>query len=91
MLIPNILSNAILAKALCWVHRIKKPELSSEYGNKIIDSSRFVILFKKKNIKTLNAMKMVLVSWIIVGLFSRNICDICDICFVQVNIFTITL
>ena len=32
-----------------------------EYGNKIIDSSRFIILFKKKRIETLNAMKMVLV------------------------------
>ena len=77
MLIPNVLSNTKSVKATCREHPL-------EYGNKIIDSPRFTMLFKKKQTETLNAMKMVLVIWVIAGLLSRNICDICDISIVQI-------
>ena len=53
MLIRNILSNTKRGKAMSREHPL-------EYGNNIVDSSRFIMLFKKKQIKTLNAMMTVL-------------------------------
>ena len=47
MLIQNILSNTKPEKAMCREHPL-------EYGNKIINSSRFILLFKNeidRNIK----------------------------------------
>ena len=41
MLIWNILSNTKLEKAMCWEHPL-------EYGNKIIDTSQFIMLFKNE-------------------------------------------
>ena len=41
MLIWNILSNTKLEKAVCWEHPL-------EYGNKIIDTSQFIMLFKNE-------------------------------------------
>ena len=40
MLIPNILHDTKPAKPMCWEHPL-------EYGNRIIYSSRFIMLFKK--------------------------------------------
>ena len=54
MLIWNILSNTKPGKAMCQEHPL-------EYGGNFINSSRFTMLFKKKQIETSNAMKMVLV------------------------------
>ena len=44
MLIWNILSNTKLEKAMCWEHPL-------EYGNKIIDTSQFIMLFKNETSK----------------------------------------